>query len=250
MRGVYRDGGRGRLQHGREFSDRLSGRVRLHRLPRVREHVHALARVLVLAIASCAASPPASTRPAQSSGPAHTERVERFEALLTIDEKPGAKKFQGVWLEREDGERFVVSYRVHPWFEGFAGHRVKVTGERYEPKGQAIMAPHFRVHTLEIAGDPKEAPMPSVLRLGAETKLRGEFEVRTVSSGAKGAGERYQVFVSDAGTTYYVTGSIEPGLMGKQVDIVGRESEPSPFYAAMRGGRYLWLIDQQSTGDP
>lgn len=198
--------------------------------------------LLVVGLSACSATEPTPTGPGHVQPVEPAKKVERFEALLTIDEQPGYKKLQGVWLERDDGERWIAAYRKDPWFEVFDGHRVTVTGERYEPEGQAIQAPHFKVHTLEVVGGHEATPTPEVLSLGPEMDLTGALEIRTVPDGAKLAGDQYPVFVTEDGATYYVPHAMKNQPMGQSIHIVAREYERNPRWAAMRGGRYLWVV--------
>jgi hypothetical protein len=116
---------------------------------------------------------------------------------------------------------------------------VQVTGERYQPEGQAIMAVHVRVHTLALVDDDGSAEL---VGLGPERELRGRFEERLVPDGAKGAGERYVVFVAD-GAEHLLASEPPPGMtLLAPATIRAREATMSP-YVARRGGPYLWVLE-------
>ena len=58
-------------------------------------------------------------------------------------------------------------------WRGFENEDVIVTGTHYQPFGQAINAPHFRVATMRFAHAPSHAvPLRSI---GPEQLLRGSF---------------------------------------------------------------------------
>jgi hypothetical protein len=179
---------------------------------------------------------PLATTPAEAT-PSEDATVQEFEAVVRVDERPGGKKFQGVWLERDGGERWVVAYRPEGWLRAFEGRRVRVTGEVYQPFGQAIAATHFRVATLRIVGQEPDAHLVSA---GPARALVGEFAERVGAPGTKLEGERYTVFVA-GGTEYLLAGAPEDARPGARVKIEARAVEPSP-YAAHRGGEHLWVL--------
>jgi hypothetical protein len=167
-----------------------------------------------------------------------------FEAVVRIDEKPGGKKFQGVWLERPDGERWVVAYRPEEWLRSFEGRTVRVTGETYQPKGQAISATHYRVRTLQVA-DKKGGHGP-LFGMGPEQTLRGKFKQKKVPRGAKNEGDLYWTFVAADGADYMLEHIPEGVVDGAAVEIVARAVEPDWSYMARRGGDYLWVLAVES----
>lgn len=166
-------------------------------------------------------------------------KIESFRATLRIDDEAGHKGFQGVWLERAGGERLLIAYRPHGYWKPFAGHEVKVTGQRYVPAGEAVMAEHFRVHTLSI--DPKK--MTDLVRVETERVFEGKVEERTMEPGTKLAGETLTFFVATDGTSYsFVHRLDEMPPVGKSVRVRARVVEPTPFITRL-GGPYLWLIE-------
>lgn len=180
------------------------------------------------------AKPPAAAAPTDDA-----KQPEGFAAVVRVDAKPGGKKFQGVWLERDDGERWVVAYRAEPWLVAFEGRRVDVTGAVYQPTGQAILATHFRIETLRLAGPESDAEFVAAL---AELRLSGTFKERVGESGTKLEGERYRVFEADDGAVYLLANYPERGEPGVAATVRARVVELSP-YTAHRGGTYLWVLD-------
>jgi hypothetical protein len=162
-----------------------------------------------------------------------------FAATLSIDERPGGKKFQGVWLEGDDGVRRVISYRADPWWRPFEGRSVEVEGWPYEPRGQAIAAAHFRVEALRVVAPGTEDALVSIT---GERELVGSFAEVTAPKGTKRAGETRTVFRSEDGKTYesYRLPQPQPPL-DRRVRVTARFVEPSPFIAHL-GGTYLWVI--------
>jgi len=210
--------------------------------------------LVLVAAMSAACSPAPANAPASAPAPSTTPASlptsaalarpqESFEATVQIDPKPGDKAFQGVWLAREDGERWVIAYRAEPWFQPFEGQRVRVTGERFIPEGQAIMAPHFRVDTLRRVDEGKADPSASpVIGLGPEQQLEGVFEDRVGAPGTKLEGEPYRVFTASGGESFLLSHAPEDAQPGRRVLIRARAVELSP-YMARRGGPTLWVLE-------
>ncbi len=166
-----------------------------------------------------------------------TTPAEQLEATVRIDADPSGKRFQGVWLELADGERWVIDYRATEVWRGFQNEAVTVTGHRWEPSGQAINATHFRVATMKFAGPPTRAvPYRS---LGPELIYRGQFIEHVWPAGTRRAGEVDHHFYTDDGDAFdLVGGSGEPG----QVAITARVVMVDPTYAATTGGPKLFVI--------
>lgn len=163
-----------------------------------------------------------------------------FEAVVRFDEKPSGKKFQGVWLERKDGERYVVAYRPQAWLRGFEGRSVKVTGSTYEPQGQRISATHFRIDTLKVERR-GEGP---ILEVGPERTLIGNFKSVSGSPGTKAEGSTWWVFVTAEGAEYEVEGAPEKAtLKAGAAKIVARVVEPDMSFVARRGGPCVWVLE-------
>jgi hypothetical protein len=176
----------------------------------------------------------------QAQPPKEEPVDDGFDAVVRVDEKPGGKKFQGVWLEREDGERWVVAYRPEAWLRVFEGRTVRVTGETYQPFGQAINSTHFRVFTLTVKEEKRG--IGPLLGVGREQTLRGRFVDAVVPKGAKNEGDTYRTFVADGGAEFMIEEAPEGAPVGKSVQIVARAVEPDWSYHARRGGDYLWII--------
>lgn len=73
-----------------------------------------------------------------------TER-EKVSGVLTIDASPGGKRFQGVWLEADDGRKLLLAYRPRERFERHRGQKVVVVGsvEVPDPRAQHITGSHI-----------------------------------------------------------------------------------------------------------
>ena len=92
---------------------------------------------------------------------ADSEGEETLTGLLIVDPIPRRGKGpQGVWVYHRDERPIVLSYRPLHWLREFHERRVRVTGEFYEPTGQALLAPHFRVATVELVEGQKRRNLP------------------------------------------------------------------------------------------
>jgi hypothetical protein len=187
-------------------------------------------------------SPPAPLAQAQPPVPAPLEPSatpveDGFEAVVRIDAEPGGKRFQGVWLERSDGERWVIAYRPLGIWADFEGKTVKVTGETYRPEGQAISATHFRVSTLRFEHD---APSDGLVAVGPQVELSGKIVERHGTPGSKMAKGSWTAFVTDD-TSYVVENSADVTVSDIPVEVKGRVVELSPYVAHM--GPRIWILD-------
>ena len=162
-----------------------------------------------------------------------------FEAVLRISEHPVGKKARPVWLEREDGERWLVAYQPDPCWLALDGQLVRVHGRRYEPALQALSAVHFRVSALSCAGT--DAPFVEV---GPECTLTGTIECIHGTPGSKSAGSSWLVFAPDDGSASYqlVNPELVEAPVGDTVVVVARPVALSP-YTAHRSGRWLCLLE-------
>lgn len=210
---------------------------------------------LALALILGCAPPPAS--PAAGNPPAKVEKAEprtapeqrpiaddddeviTFPAIVRVDAEPGAKKLQGVWLERGDGERWIVAYRAEPWLAPFTDKAVEVSGGRYIPGGQAVKATHFRVDSLRVTDEKNPGLFES---LGPEQTMTGTFAEQVGTVGAKDEGERYPTFASDAGDSFQLANRPDGLAYGTKVKVRAREMQYSKF-AAHRGGPMIWVIE-------
>lgn len=184
-----------------------------------------------------APNPEPEQQPEQDPAPAS------FEAKVRIDPHPGGKRFQGVWLDVEGRDPWLVAYRARPWWKPFDGHRVKVVGAPYQPDPQAqqIMADHFRVTSLELL-DPAEEPMAEIVWIGPQLTLEGTFATITWPQGTKLAGETMTVFETQAGKRYHLAASVDPmPEPGAPLTVRGRAVRRSPFVAHV-GTDHLWVF--------
>jgi len=169
--------------------------------------------------------------------PMTAPKATEYRATLRIDEQPGGKRFQGVWLEHADGTRWVVDYRPrYPWL-WFRDREVIVTGGCFTPQGQAIMAPHFRVARLRVA-TPTRGAGP-YLEVGPEVVLRGDLVTESAPPGSKLAGSARVVFHADDGEAYNLVGSTP--TPGETVQLRGRRLVPDYSYMARTDGPDLWV---------
>ena len=174
--------------------------------------------------------------PVQSSG---SEEIT-LRATVDIDDKPGGKKFQGVWLVTEDGNRHVISYRADPWWLDFEGRTVDATGTPYQPRGQAIGADHFRVEEMRVVKPTTADPLVMITN---ERELEGEFTRYEWPKKAKLEGTTTLVFEASDGQRYFLSEVPDPEPpVDERLKIKGRIVEPSPF-VARPGGPYLWVVD-------
>jgi len=216
--------------------------------------------VATLALTGCTpASPPAGSDPtppppaetkaedAEPSAPTPLEppvqapegETITLRAKVDIDDKPGGKKFQGVWLVTEDGNRHVISYRADPWWTDFEGRTVDAVGRPYVPRGQAIMADHFRLEEMEVVDPTPEDPL---IKITSERELDGKFIEVDWPKRSKLGGTKAWMFEAKDGTRYWLSDRPEKLPHDEPVTITARIVEPSNF-VARPGGPYLWVIE-------
>ena len=164
---------------------------------------------------------------------------EALEGVLRIDAKSRSKRFQGVWLEQSDGVRLLLSYRTAGCWEAFKDRAVQARGAFYEPEGQSIGAPHFRVDTLSLAS---EDPAALYVSLGREQDLEGQFSWSSGAAGSKQEGERLLTFKSDTSYALANPSKAERFSDGSAVMIKARTLTRSP-YSAHTEGPLLWLMN-------
>jgi hypothetical protein len=165
-----------------------------------------------------------------------------FEALLDIDRLESAKHFQGVWLEKADGERLLVAYEPSAEYFRFVEKRVLVVGETWmpDPYEQHVAAKHIKVTSIRLADgetpynpEPKSLPAPPLARSMKELTPRiGRWvEVQAVlQSAEKHANDDWcdAALLLDDGTmlksSMYVTAleSTWKPLVGKRVTAMGK----------------------------
>lgn len=224
-----------------------------------REGLRTLVLAPVFTLACTSAAPPREAPPAKLSDspeaqaiePAvaskDTSALETLRGKVEIDEKPGGKKFQGVWLIDDEDVRHVISYRADPWWQAFDGLEVEASGHAYTPRGQAITAAHFRVEELRVVEPGPDDPLVSI---SGELELTGTFAGYTWPEGTKLGGETVTVFRTDGGSQYWLSRVPEPApALDVPMRITTREVEPSPF-VARPGGPHLWVIEAKPARSP
>ncbi|MBX3154975.1 MAG: hypothetical protein KF773_03170 [Deltaproteobacteria bacterium] len=165
-----------------------------------------------------------------------------FSAKLTIDEQPGGKHFQGVWLQTElrslprpgeiDRSSFVIDYRAREVWRGFEGERVVARGTCYHPSGQAIAGVHFELERLRFAGKP--SGVAPFLEVGPQVMLAGEL--------AAPAGGKDLVFRSGS-TIYGIAGSsVERPLAAGKVTVNARTVVINPKVVTATAKEHIWVL--------
>jgi len=183
---------------------------------------------------------PPKPKPAPSS---HAPSEQR--GTLRVAPEQNATRFYGVWLERQDGSRWVIDYRARALWKWFADREVLITGECYAPEGHAIRATHFRVLTLRPV-EPKLGLGPYLL-IGPEQEFRGEVTSIAAPPGSKLAGSSRTVFKADDGTTYNIAGEQVPKL--GPATLHARVLEPDMSHHARTDGPDLWIVDRFEADD-
>ena len=150
------------------------------------------------------------------------------EAVVRIDSASGKKNFQGVWLEQEGSPSLVIDYRAHGCWSLFEGKRVLVTGAAYEPMGQAISAPHFRVETMQVAD---EHANHNVVALGPEETWQGSLKRGAGSPGSKMAASSWLELQSSAMAYRIYNPTAVEAFVGEKLELRGRSVELSRFSA-------------------
>jgi len=195
------------------------------------------------------------TKPVQPTNPAATTPAtpaEEREAIVRIEAQPGAKRFQGVWLDFGADKRWVIDYRARELWKPFENREVIVTGQCYQPFGQAILATHFRVDRMRFV-KPERGRGP-ILELGPEQKLRGTFTLYHFAAGSKRADSPERTFTDDAGKQWFLAGASETiPATGAAARVVAREVVPDLSWMAQADGPNLWILDVRqpdSVDDP
>ncbi len=127
----------------------------------------ARAALLLATLAACTSAPRVADPPAPAATAAATNptppgedsraptygEAREFEAVVDIDDTVGGKRFQGVWLVEDAGQRWLVRYRPDAAWEAREGKRFKVKGRPYtqHPEVQQIDAPHLAVDEISVA---------------------------------------------------------------------------------------------------
>lgn len=189
---------------------------------------------LALLVLGCSGPKPPDAAPAEDT-------VPEMVATVRIDPDPGAKRFQGVWLDREGEEPLLIDYRAREFWIPFEGEQVTVTGEAWTPapRAQQVDAAHFRVATLSL-----QHPTPEVAlhAIGPEQTLIGLVETLEGEPGTKMEGSTWDAFAVEGGTNYQIWYAPEGMPKDTRLTITAREVTPSPFSAHMPGPT-LWIGD-------
>jgi hypothetical protein len=167
---------------------------------------------------------------------------EQHRATLRIDAEESGKRFQGVWLEFADQQKWVIAYRASGLWRSFEDREVIVTGHCYAPEGQAISAPHFRVERVRsFAIERGRGPL---LEIGPPQKINGTFALHRFPAGSKLADSPRVKFVGEDGTAYWIAGTDAkvPDPDGAPVRIRMRPVDPDMSYVAQPGGPNLWFL--------
>lgn len=144
-----------------------------------------------------------------------------------------------VVLAADDGTEWLASYEADALWKELADRRVFVTGDRYEPAGQALVMPHLRVETVRVV---KPTPEDAIVEIGRERTFRGRFAVYTWPEHTKLAGESSTRFFDDDGKSYPLANTPAPqAAVGGAVEVRGRLVTPSSF-SAHEGGPFLWVL--------
>ena len=171
------------------------------------------------------------------------EAHQEFAATVRIDAEAGSKQFQGVWLERADGEQWVIDYRPRDCWLPLENLQVKAVGNTYMPPGQAISATHFRVSMLEVI-DP--APEARLVAVGPEETMTGTLQAAAGEAGSKSEGSSWLVFKSDSGSSWTLYNPSALGTATGSVTLTGRMVQLSP-YSAHAAGPQLCVLRVQAT---
>ena len=192
-----------------------------------------------IAVATAPAPEPDVVKPPPEPEQDAQQELEVLLARVEIDDAPSHKRFQGVWLVTEDGQRHVIDYRARPWWLPFDGRRVQAKGVHYSPFGQAISAPHFRIELMTVIEPTVDDQLVSIT---GEQTLEGQLEVFEWPKQTKLADEQEVRFATgEHSWPLYERPDPLPEL-GKPLTVKGRIVELSPFAAHIGGGQ-LWIAE-------
>ena len=161
-----------------------------------------------------------------------------FSATVRIDPRSSSKRLQGVWLERADGTRWLIDYRARDCWRPLEDIAVTTIGERYEPQGQAISAPHFRVSMLQVLTVTPEA---TVVAVGPEQVMTGTLQTSAGAPGTKSEGSTWMVFQNADGPSGPLYNPSALGSLTGAVTLTVREVELSPFSTHIGGPQFCIL---------
>ncbi len=180
----------------------------------------------------------------ENRGMSEQEKGLRIEGVVRASsyarDAPG-KQFLGAIIECSDGTEWVIDYDEQSPFHAFAGRRVLVSGEPYEPTGQQLGGiGHFRVSTMRLVG---AAPDAQLVEVGAPQKLSGRFE-----RGTSVSQQSSLYFVTENGDTFLVFNDPARATLGRNVDVWAYPVQPPPSIPRPPE-EYLWVICPSSPAD-
>ncbi len=166
-------------------------------------------------------------------------RLEGIVHAARYDPADSGKQFLGAEIQCSDGMTWVIDYQELSPFHAFAGLRVVVSGQPYQPGGQHLGGPklgHLRVSTMRLAD---AAPGAELMEVGTPRQLRGRFESTRESD---------LCFVAETGDSFLVAND-PPGLnVGRSMEVLAYPVQPPPTIQRP-AGQYLWIICPCSAED-
>jgi hypothetical protein len=172
----------------------------------------------------------------------------RLEGIVHADRyDPGGqgKQFLGAAIECSDGTVWVIDYEEESPYHAFAGRRVVVSGEPYEPEGQHLIGwrgakrlRHFRVSTMRLV---EATPDAWLIEVGAGHHLSGRLE-----RGTGGAGVSALSFVAENGDTFLVVNHPAGATVGRNVKVLTYPVRPT---LPRSTGQYHWVLGPRSSAD-
>lgn len=178
---------------------------------------------------------PRSTVPVVEPVMSEVDGVRELTGTLRVDAEPGARRFQGVWLEAVDGSaRWLLAYRLEPWAVGMDGASLRVVGRTWtpDPSEQHVQAEHLRLVSAHTSD--RLAPTPWV-ELGESTTWQGRFRDTVWEQGTKLEGEHQLLFVASEGSWPVWGGLPEGAALDVDGALTGRLATPSPVNAGPGG---------------
>jgi hypothetical protein len=193
--------------------------------------------VMAMALAHCASN---NSTPATNASSEHgTVHFFGVVKLPKPDLSHKGKIFSGVLIEADGGPTWVVSYEHDGLWEAFEGRRVEVTGERFVPQEQALVAAHVRVTKLSLE---RSDPTAKMTRFEEERTFDGKYFEYVWPEGTALAGEKWVRFVTNEGREFFLAHRPKDVQLDQPTTVHARVCEPS-IYAARPGGEYLWVYD-------
>ena len=177
-------------------------------------------------------------------------RLEGIVHASRYDSSARGKQFLGTGIESSDGKVWVIDYDEQSPFHAFAGRRVVVFGEPYEPEpedqhlvgwGEGKQLGHFHVSTLR----PVEVmPDGELVEVGPGHRLSGRLQ-----RGTSDTGEPMLFFVTENGDSFLVANDPAGAKVGRSVEVWAYPVKRRSSMPETRG-QYLWIISPYSAADP